>query len=186
MITASQISTALGYAVILQISGQSASIDDVEYPAYMTDPEWSEPQEGEEPVLVSPGSLEYPAESQVKPWHQTYVQACFDAGTILPYDEAKAEQLYNWQQAGVPLSVSKPKFFIALHRNHGKKLSDIKTAIDNAITDADANYEAHVELDTCAEIQRDNPLVEAIGKNVWGLTDEQINNVFKLAKSLAS
>lgn len=122
----------------------------------------------------------------VKPWHQTYVQACFSAGTILPYDETKAEQLYNWQQAGVPLSVSKPKFFVALHRNHGKKLADIKTAIDNAITDADANYEAHVELDTCAEIQRDNPLVEAIGKTVWKLTDEQIDNVFKLAKSLAS
>lgn len=37
-----------------------------------------------------------------------------------------------------------------------------------------------------AEIQRDNPLVEAIGKGIWGLTDEQINNVFKLTKTSAS
>lgn len=138
-------------------------------------------------LIISNGvaSIESLDESTVEPWHQTYVQACYDAGTILPYDEAKAEQLYNWQQAGVPLSVSKPKFFVALYRSHQKTLTDIKTAIDNAITDAGANYEAHVELDTCAEIQRDNPLVEAIGKNVWELTDEQINNVFKLAKSLA-
>lgn len=120
----------------------------------------------------------------VEPWHQAYVQQCWDAQAILPYDETKAEQLYEWQAADVPLSVSKPKFFVALYRSHQKTLSDIKTAIDNAITDADANYEAHVELDTCAEIQRDNPLVEAIGKNVWELTDTEINDVFKLAQSL--
>lgn len=139
-------------------------------------------------LIVESGnvSLESLDSTEIKPWHTAYAQACWDAQAILPYDDTKAEQLYNWQAADVPLSVSKPKFFIALHRNHGKKLIDIKTAIDNAITDADANYEAHVELDTCAEIQRDNPLVEAIGKGVWELTDEQIDDVFKLAKTLTT
>lgn len=184
MITPIDIQTALGYPVILTISGQSASIDDAENPMERTPEVWSEPEDDKEPELISGGELVYPEESRVEPWHQTYAQDCWDAGEILPYDEAKAAQKHAWQAADVPLSVSKPKFFIALHRNHGKKLSDI-TAVIDGIEDPDARYEAEIELAESAEIQRDNPLVEAIGKNVWELTDTEINDVFKLAKSLA-
>lgn len=159
MITAKQIADALGYPteyrVGLSIIGGSVT-------------------------LVDTGD----GESFIKPWHQTYAQACWDAQAILPYDEAKAEQLYNWQQADVPLSVSKPKFFVALYRSHGKKLSDI-TAVIEGIQDPDARYEAEIELAESAEVQRDNPLIEMIGKGVWELTDTEINDVFKLAKSLA-
>lgn len=158
MITAKQIATALGFPpehrLALSVTGDSVTLVDMD-----------------------------DSEPLIKPWHQTYAQACWDAGQILPYDETKAEQLYNWQQAGVPLSVSKPKFFIALHRNHGKKLSDI-TAVIDAIQDPDAKYEAEIELAESAEIQRDNPLIDMIGKDVWELTDTEINDVFKLAKSL--
>lgn len=165
MITAAQISTALGYPVILTISGQSASIDDAEHPA----------------TLNGEGELEYPENSRVEPWHQTYVQACFDAGTILPYDEAKAEQLYNWQQAGVPLSVTRRQLLLELYITDGTEESDILTAIDG-IADAQTKAIALIEFKQALTFDRDNPFVAQIG-TLLGLSESDINDRFINAKT---
>lgn len=126
-------------------------------------------------------SIESLDSTVVEPWHQTYVQACFDAGQILPYDETKAEQLHNWQQAGVPLQVTRRQLLLELYITDGTEESDILTAIDG-IADAQTKAIALIEFKQALTFDRDNPFVAQIG-TLLGLSESDINDRFINAKT---
>ena len=117
--------------------------------------------------------------STVEPWHQTYAQKCWDAGQILPYDEAKAEQLYEWEQAGVPLQVTRRQLLLELFITDGVEEDDIYDAINN-IADTTTRKIATIEFKQALHFERDNPFVEQIG-GLLGLSEGDIDERFKSA-----
>lgn len=116
---------------------------------------------------------------------------------VTPYTPPQGWQLLNeaqfveWRKNNpeplpppppVPDSVGPAQLRIALWRSHGIKPNDV-LALIAAIPDPQAEAEAEILWEYSAEVRRSHPLVTSFGA-AFSLTKEQIDDVFRLAKTL--
>jgi hypothetical protein len=84
----------------------------------------------------------------------------------------------------VPLSVDSASFRIAILRRHGITDGQVYAAINaSELTDLEKN-EARIEFEYRKNIRRDHPLVNTFASAAFNLTQEEVDEVFRLAATL--